>query len=135
MFNWINGSKEIKAEVNPVVDPSPVIGEPVLSIIEAMKDVSAWTLSKSYGIYEIKHTGNQLVLYFWVDFQRRHSSGTDGPHVEVCRAEWATKDEQKAMSESFKYFVNESMRIEKEYRHMELQIEREKFMVFVKEKK
>lgn len=125
MSNWFNNKKKVNPTSTVLDHPKQlVIGQPVIAIIEEMKNIDAWKFECYQGVVRLIHNKNELSLKFYVDAGRR---------IDMWDTYWATKDEQKAMCAALHFVIEERSRIEMEYEHMSNQIEREKYMVFVKE--
>jgi hypothetical protein len=133
---WFN-QKKSKAAMAPALSPKQidhprqlVIGQPVIAIIEEMKNIDAWEFDCCQNVVRLIHNKNKLTLKFYVD---RYTTVEGRPYVDMWDTSWATKDEKKTMCAALHFVIEERSRIEMEYEHMRNQIEREKYVVFVKE--
>lgn len=143
MFSWLKQKEELDSRVKeqhtiPVITlTSPgriMVGEPVKSLIEAMRDVHQWEFKKDniYGnlsTFSLTHLENKLCVRFVETYHYMERSVTTELWYGM---DWMTSTEKMFVVEAFKQFKIDYAAIQEEYRTMELQIEREKFMVFVK---
>lgn len=147
MFGLLKAKEKLDKEYSePFVLPAmplPIIGEPVLSIAEAMKDASNWTVKRTHyydRMYTIKV--RHIIYDECLSFVERTSCTYKRDAVDVliyktdysCSMEWMTKPEQEFIAKQLKVFLEAHAILADQYRAMEHQIERDKFMVFVKEK-
>ncbi len=127
------------ATVAPVETPKN-IGEPVLAIIESLKNSTDWkqrkgdrweTYTTGRSTVKIEHISSGLVLGF-----TRYTNQKSGGYMYLNHDTWVTGDESTALGKAFEVYLEDLARVNGEYRHMLNQVEREKFMkVFVKENK
>lgn len=110
-------------QMPPIRNPGPILSEPVVSIIQSLKD-GEWTFEEFVGgfagrdvHFEHKEFDKKLLIY-------------SGDHPR-CLADWMTEEERYAVGEvCWNIFKEAEDRERKQY----LTEQRESFMCFVKEK-
>lgn len=122
-------SPSIEKVDEPINSTVNTLGEPVLAIIKALEVSTDWHMPYDpRGYYKssalkLKHNSSGLTLGF-----TRYSDTTNDTPIYLSHDKWVTPDESSALGEAFKVFLKDNERVQKEYQHMEAQIEREKFM-------
>lgn len=119
------------------------IREPVLSLIETMKDIHQWKFEKSTNhdiflkFYWLTHISSGVKLGFSETTKAYITTSNTPYQLKIFYGlQWATSPEKQAVVEAYMQFKIEHTKIDDEYTAMEHQAERERFMdIFVKDKK
>lgn len=114
----------------PVKEPELVVGEPVLSLIESIRNMEGWVFVRSAHGLGFGHEEHNLV----VSFSRKYRMHIGRPMYH-CLAEWMTDDEREHFENVVEDVAFSYIDKERKERHereaQERLIERERFMVLV----
>lgn len=120
-------------------EPELVVGEPVRSLADSVLNTDDWDLDidqaefphKSHFV--LRHVVEELELRFSIEPISHRMSRSAYEVGYVCQAGWMTHDEKRFMNDVYIKFEEKQRRIAQEKRDVKMALERQRFMVLVKQ--